>query len=503
MTIANVSSGTVTSDIGGADREIGDAFGPRLARVTVLGSTRQVDVGLPADVPISAIMADLVRLLEPIPADDAASASQEIRNSWTLGEIGREPLSPQRSLAENDIYDGDLLMLRRADDSTPAPLFDDVIEAVAEVTATQQRAWTADTSRLAGQVFGVLAAITGATTTALCRLSSPAVWPASLAIIAVAALVTAATIVARQFDDRATGTALSLAAALFAVPAGLLLVPGSFGAEHILLAAALAAAVATLSYRLTSADPLAHSALITLGTLIAIAALIQLLSQPDSPAACGTLLAMIGLLTIAAAPRLTVLLAGLPMPPVPTVGEALDPADIAPRPTIAGVGAVGSMTLPSAEVLTDRVQLGQRYLTGIIVGATAATAVGATLVAPPWSALRWQALVFAAVITGILILRGRTHNDRVQTATLIAGGSAAGATVATAVATISAGWALGAVIASMLMTAAAFGCGVWAPTQQFSPVMRRVSEIAEYLLIAAVVPLAIWVMDLYQLVRNL
>ena len=394
-------------------------------------------------------------------------------------------------------------MLRPADASTPPPLFDDVIEAVAEVNAAQHRAWTADTSRLAGQVFGVLAALTGAAALALYRLHAPAVWPAAPAIVAVIALITAATIVARHFDDRATGTALSLAAAVFAVPAGLLLVPGSFGAEHILLAAALTAAVATLSYRLTNTDPLTHSALITASSLIAVAALIQLFWQPDSPAATGPLLALTGLLTIAAAPRLTVLLAGLPTPPVPTTGEALDPADIAPRPTIAGVGAVGAMVLPADDVLADRVQLGRRYLTGMIVGATAATTVGTVLVAPPWSALRWPAILFAAVIAAILMLRSRTHSDRVQAAAVIAGGSAAACIVAISVAATAAGWALGAVTASVLMTVAAFMCGVWAPTQQFSPVMRRASEIAEYVLIAAVVPLALWVMDLYQLVRDL
>jgi len=503
MTIANASSEAVTSDFGAADREIGHALEPRLTRVSIVSATRQVDVGLPADVPISAIMTDLVHLLEPAADDSAASASHEIRHRWTLGRTGRQPLCPRRSLAESGIYDGDLLMLRPADDSTPPPLFDDVIEAVAEVNSAHHHAWTADTSRLAGQVLGVVATFTGATALALHRLSSPAAWPAALAIMAVVALITASTIVSRHLDDRATGTALSLGASAFAVPAGLLLVPGSYGAEHVLLAAALVTTIGTLSYRLTATDPLIHSALITASSLTAGGALIQALWRPDSSAACGSLLAMGSLLTIAAAPRLTVLLAGLPTPPVPTIGEALDPADIAPRPTIAGIGAVGAMTLPSAALLADRVQLGRRYLTGMIIGATTAAVIGTVLVAPPWSPLRWPAILFAAVIAAILTIRGRTHSDRTQAAAVIVGGSLIGCVVAVSVATASAGWALGALVASALMTVAAFVCGVWAPTQQFSPVMRRASEMAEYLLIAAVVPLALWVMDLYQLVRDL
>ena len=56
---------------------------------------------------------------------------------------------------------------------------------------------------------------------------------------------------------------------------------------------------------------------------------------------------------------------------------------------------------------------------------------------------------------------------------------------------------------------AAIGCllplvfGVVAPNQDFSPVMRRWAEIGEYILVALIVPLLLWLLDLYRMVREI
>ena len=50
---------------------------------------------------------------------------------------------------------------------------------------------------------------------------------------------------------------------------------------------------------------------------------------------------------------------------------------------------------------------------------------------------------------------------------------------------------------------AAFVFGVVAPNQDFSPVMRRWAEIGEYILVALIVPLLLWLLDLYRMVREI
>ncbi len=55
----------------------------------------------------------------------------------------------------------------------------------------------------------------------------------------------------------------------------------------------------------------------------------------------AAVVAAVGLLLIGLSPRLTILLAKLPLPPVPTAGAAIDVKDIEPQPSIEGIGAIG------------------------------------------------------------------------------------------------------------------------------------------------------------------
>ena len=60
---------------------------------------------------------------------------------WTLAPLGQGPVDPSRTLASLGVLDGDQLVLRRRADAAPPPLFDDVVDAVAEATPASYRAW--------------------------------------------------------------------------------------------------------------------------------------------------------------------------------------------------------------------------------------------------------------------------------------------------------------------------------------------------------------------------
>ena len=57
--------------------------------------------------------------------------------------------------------------------------------------------------------------------------------------------------------------------------------------------------------------------------------------------------------------------------------------------------------------------------------------------------------------------------------------------------------------AGLMTIVAAATIGVVAPRHEFSPVQRRAAELGEYVLVATIVPLLLWILDLYQVVRNL
>src|SRR5262249_52782991 len=100
-----------------------------LSRLTLVVGGLSIDVGLPADVSISAYIDDVVDIANEQTALRESFADQVFDDSegkWTLARLGGEPIDPNRSLTEAGIYDGDLLMIQEARRPVSALLFDDV-----------------------------------------------------------------------------------------------------------------------------------------------------------------------------------------------------------------------------------------------------------------------------------------------------------------------------------------------------------------------------------------
>ena len=138
-----------------------------------------------------------------------------------------------------------------------------------------------------------------------------------------------------------------------------------------------------------------------------------------------------------------------------------------------------------------------------MIGSSGSAALGAVLVAcgglhDHGSAL--SAAVFTAAIGLVLLLKARTYVDPTRRIGLAIGAMfSAAACFAVVVASVPehAHWisVLGAA-AGIAALSPLFGLTV-------SPVARRAVELAEYLVLAAVVPVACWVGGLYGLVRDM
>ena len=496
-----------------ADR--GSIAEPELVRVSVLGGNTQFDVGLPAGVPIATLIPELLVHIRSrdndllrgagSAGDDEDETALSRPHLWTLSMVGGEGLATHLTLSDSGVRDGELLVLQSTKSGSVPPLFDDVIDAVARLSDEQSSQWSATTARYAGYV----AAVAASALTALAVLVADGpetTWPLIVSAAACVVLMIAGGVVSRIHHDAATSVALLCAALPQAMATGMLIVPGVVGRADLGSGCVVALVAAVVSYRVTGAGALCHSAATTACVIGGSACGGALLTE-SSPASAGAVIAACGLAVIALAPRLTIILAKLPLPPVPTAGGAGDLIDHEPAPTIEGIGAVGAMTLPDARTLERRAALADSYLTGILTGAALVT-VAATLVSVSWYSPAEVGptpvtVLLAAVICAVLCLRGRSHGGLAPAAVLIGTGTLAWLGVLAAV-LFATGLNPGGVVAAGLVTVvAAAAIGVVAPRHEFSPVLRRAAELGEYALVATIVPLLLWILDLYQVVRNL
>ena len=57
-------------------------------------------------------------------------------------------------------------------------------------------------------------------------------------------------------------------------------------------------------------------------------------------------------------------------------------------------------------------------------------------------------------------------------------------------------------LAALAAAATALVVGGWAAGNTFSPLQRRAAELAEYAQLVALLPLLLWVLDVYRIIRE-
>ncbi|MFD4354873.1 type VII secretion integral membrane protein EccD [Nocardia sp. NPDC058518] len=478
---------------------------PELCRVSVIGGDTQLDIGLPATVPIAAFIGDLVTLIrsrDPRHGDADEDSAPVQAQHWTLARLGRDPLAPSRTLTEAEVYDGELLVLSPVSPKESPALFDDVIDAVSRLTAAEFRSWSGAAARRTGLMLATVAVVAALVLLAVSRSHGDPLIPAFALLGTGLGAMAAAGIAARKYADRMTGVWLALDGLLLLFGGGALAVPGELGAAHLLLGSVVVLVAAVLGYRLTGVGASLFASAIAMSVIAAVAASVYLGWHPGLPKLfAGVLIGALVLLSSVA--RLAAVAARLPIPPVPTAGGAIDPADHEQRPTIEGIGAIGAVALPSAAGLGERARIANQVQTGLIAAYAVAAAIGAFGAADPFGTLHSGGVALAVVTAIVLCLRGRSFADLVQAAILIAAGALIGLSV---VFGLGIGHSSFEFTAAALLVGAAVAVvvfGVIGPHVEVTPVTRRMIEIFEYLLIIALIPLALWVMDVYSTARNL
>lgn len=452
------------------------------SRVTVVAPRTRIDLALPSDIAVANLLPMLLKMAGESSADGGSA-----HGGWCLAKLGGAAIDPERSLSSLGVVDGDLLQIRRRNDNPPPPLFDDVVEAIAQAAPDSYRPWTERTARTLGMIAGGLALLAGALVVLrVGAVGGPELGFTAAIFAGLAAVVTLITgaVIARVYDETGTGVLVAAGSLPLGFVSGLYLVPGGLHAENLLLACTMVlvlAGSAVMMVRAGITPFVASATAAALGALAGLAA--SLLDRPTAGIAAGT--AALALGGLSALPRLTIQLSKLPMPQVP--GSAKDLSE--------------DPGLPDYTAIERRAGLAHEYLTGMIIGSGAVAAIGAIAA----SAAGPLGVVLATVIGAVLLLRARSYANGSQAVALVISGMVAIAGLLTVLlaSTGQAGALLAGFVGLLALAALALFLGVVVPHRRFSPVTRRSVDVIEAVLIASVLPLALGVLDLYHTFRAL
>src|SRR5438874_8417124 len=127
-----------------------------LARVTVSGPQRRLDVALPEHAPLGELLPELLRH-----AGESLPDAGQAHGGWVLRRADGSPLSVGSGLAHQGVRDGDVLHLVPARVGWPELEYDDVVDAIAAGARRYGRAWDGAATRLAGLVAAGVAVLLG------------------------------------------------------------------------------------------------------------------------------------------------------------------------------------------------------------------------------------------------------------------------------------------------------------------------------------------------------
>jgi type VII secretion integral membrane protein EccD len=454
-----------------------------LSKVTIVAPQSRVDLALPANVPLADLLPTLLRYAGQELADDGVS-----KGGWVLSRLGGVPLDSSRTTAQLDIRDGELLYFTPRAQAAPEVVFDDVVDAVA--TGTQERGgrWRPANARRFALGLGVFALLAGAL---VALAAGPPQLPGALVGLVVgAALVVTGLIASRALSDSRSGVVFGLVALVYGGIGGLLSLAGNRPLSELTAADVLVGGAAVVVFASLAAVAVADSTPLFLaaaaaGLAICVGAAVDLVFG-GTPAAGAAVVFALAFALLPASPMLAYRMARLPIPTVPN-----DPEELRTDATTVDGQRVLAQSKRADEFLTA--MLGWVAVVGL--GAAVVLAIGHTM----------ADLVLCAVLALLLLIRARWFLGLGQRLPLLIAGSVALGAVALAgflntTAMLRLTLVLGALIVLAIISV---GYGLAGTGRRISPVWARVLDITETLLIVSVVPLAVWVSNLYGWVRSI
>lgn len=488
-------------------------------RVTVVAPDSRIDVALPEDIAVADVYPELLRLTGQTQPVGAPTGFHLVRRSGSV-------LDGARTLAAQQVLDGEVLSLRPFAESLPPAVFDDVSDAVASAVVRDRHRWSDDMLRGAGLAGAAL----------LLVMLGFVLWYADpirhdmhglpgVIAGAVGVLLTAfAGVRARVYRDRGSAVAMGLTALPHLLIAGSGIIAPAAGEGpgrlQFLLGCVcvLVASVALVALTPSGDAPFVAATFVAAtGTLATFLAIATEASATSTAAVCAPV--AIGL--VAFLPALSARVARLPIGYAAPQSAAEDyetPDRYETEPYGEQSGPDQEQGTPlDGEAIAAQARRGHEMLLGL-VGGCAAVAVGAAAVLG-FSDNTWGRLL--ALATGLaMLLRARLFRYTSQVACALGAGI-------TAIALLILGLALkppvklledlllkqdhsGLDLRTIWLTAAvAAGAALLAgialviPRKGLSPFWGRMLDLTEAAVLLSLVPLALAVLDVYSRARSL
>jgi type VII secretion integral membrane protein EccD len=465
---------------------------PDAIRVSLLGGRTQVDVALPADVPVAAFLPELAQLIGSRDTrDDDAIDRDERRTFWVLSRVDDTVLGPEETLRSGGVENGEVLRISAQRALSPPTLYDDVVDAAARLNRAAYAAWDATAAGVMA-----LAGLWLCTAVWVYFLVADALSAHRAVVVGGAALTAVTILVGAALVNRATRRADIASAAgwpLLALTAALgWELTARFGQYGLAAACAGLLVLAAVYYRVIGAGHWAYIAAAVVFAFGAVAFLGGALGgRLEVLAAVTATTATLGCLAV---PALTARLGGIPTPTVePEAGDTHRRIeDPFAQPRDGGSAAA----IPRAEEVWARVRSATLTRAALLVGLGSVAVTAAAVL--QLAASGWPALVFALLCAAVLALRSRRARTVPERAAL-----AVPAITLVLIACVqahalaaplrAAGAAVLAVIAVVATLAGLAVAGDGLPRW----VLAAAANL-EYVAVAALVPVALWPLGIYE-----
>ncbi|MFD8978002.1 type VII secretion integral membrane protein EccD [Streptomyces sp. NPDC059593] len=490
-------------------------------RVTVVAPDSRIDVALPEDIAVADVYPEILRLTGQTQTAGTPTGYHLVRRDGSV-------LDGARTLAAQQVLDGEVLSLRPFAQSLPPAVYDDVSDAVASAVTRDRHLWGDELLRGAGLLGGVL----------LLVLMGFVLWfadpvrhdmhslPGIIAGAAGLLLTAFAGVRARVYGDRATAVALGLGALPLLLIAGSGIIAADPGAGPGRLqflmgcVTVLIASVALVALTPSGDAPfVAATFLATVGTLATFVMILTESSATETAAVC----APVAIGVVAFLPGLSARFARLPIgyaaPRSAADDEFLGDSLGAPAgPQGPGGHQSGDEgQAVDGERIALQARRGHEMLLGL-VGGCAAVVVGSAAVLGFAGNLWGQFLALAAGLA--MLLRARLFRYTSQVACVLVAGIAAIALLVLGLSLnppvdlvkdflmygdrggldIRTIWLTASVAAGAALITA---IGLIIPRKGLSPFWGRLLDLAEGFVLLSLVPLCLAVLDVFMAVRSL
>jgi type VII secretion integral membrane protein EccD len=193
-----------------------------LVRVTVTSGTRRVDLVLPGAVPVAELVPELARSVGLLDA-------RTVYGGYRLVTQDGRALATDSGLTIQGVEDGGMITVAAGVDDEPPRVYDDVVEAMADVVERDLEPWDAAAGRRTALWAAVLLLLIGAGSLLVQHGSDVA---SAAAVVVSAVLVLGAVTLSRTQGETDAAVTVALMGCVYAAVAGLMLAWGTpfFGA---------------------------------------------------------------------------------------------------------------------------------------------------------------------------------------------------------------------------------------------------------------------------------